>query len=165
MEKTKVKNRKIETKARAHGRYLKISPTKVRDILDLIRGENVAEAERILRFSGRKGARAALKVLASAQANAGVGADKEGWVVTEASADKGPRFRRRLDPKPRGQAGLITTYSTHLTIGVGSAGPVPQKEEEPKKAESKETAKSKRAKKPAAKKKARGRKKEVKNAA
>jgi large subunit ribosomal protein L22 len=165
MKKTKMKKKKIETKARAHGRYLKISPTKVRDILDLIRGESVTEAERILKFSRRRGARAALKVLVSAQANAGVGTNKEGWVVTEASADKGPRFRRRLDPKPRGQAGLITTYSTHLTMGVGFVDSVPQKKEEPKKVGSEGGTKSKRAKKPVTKKKPRGRKKEVKNAA
>ncbi len=128
--KLKAKSQKVETKARARGRYLKIPPTKVRDILDLIRGESLEEAERILKFSGRKGARAALKVLRSAQANAGVGSNKEGWVVTEAVADKGPRFRRRIDPKPRGSAGLITTYSTHLTVGVGSAGSEPAKKEE-----------------------------------
>ena len=121
MEKTKLKTQKekLETSAVAYGRHLKISPTKVRDLLDLIRGKNIAEAETILKFSGRKGGGLALKVLRSAHANAG-SPDKEGWVVTEAQADKGPIFRRRLDPKPRGARGLITTYSTHLKVGIGS---------------------------------------------
>jgi large subunit ribosomal protein L22 len=106
--------------ARAIGRYLKISPTKVRGVLDLIRGQTVTEARRVLRFSSRKGAKLALKVLDSAVANAettGVGGE-DGWVVAEARADKGPLFRKRRDPKARGSWGMITTPSTHLMIVV-----------------------------------------------
>ncbi len=103
----------------AHGRYLKISPTKVRDLMDLIRGKGLGEAETILKFSGRRGGEVALKVLRSAQANAGSRLDKGVWIVLEAKVDKGPIFRRKLDPKPRGARGLITTSSTHLTIGIG----------------------------------------------
>jgi len=120
MEKTKVETKKqgLETGAAAFGRYLKISPTKVRDLMDLIRGKSVSEAETILKFSGRRGGQLALKVLRSAHANAG-SPDKESWTVTEARADKGPIFRRKIDPKPRGARGIISTNSTHLTIGVG----------------------------------------------
>lgn len=122
MEKTKAE---IKTKeepraagAAASARYLKISPTKVRDLMDLIRGRSVAEAETILKFSGRRGGQLALKVLRSAHANAG-SPDKEAWTVTEARVDKGPIFRRKIDPKPRGARGIISTNSTHLKIGVG----------------------------------------------
>jgi large subunit ribosomal protein L22 len=108
-------------KVRALGRYLKISPTKVRGLLDLIRGQSVSEARRLLRFSSRKGARLALKVLDSAVANA---KDKgsfseERWVVSDARADKGPLFRKKRDPKARGSWGLINTPSTHLKIVIG----------------------------------------------
>ncbi|GMR19103.1 MAG: hypothetical protein BMS9Abin34_229 [Patescibacteria group bacterium] len=120
MQKTKGRKLKIETKARACGRYLKVSPTKVRDLMDLIRGRSLTEAETVLKFSGRRGAQFALKVLHSAVANAGSALDRKSWVVTEARADKGPIFRRRLDPKPRGARGLITANSTHLTIAIGS---------------------------------------------
>ena len=124
-QKLKVKKQELETKAVAHDRYVKVAPTKVRDLLDLIRGKNISEAETTLKFSGRKGGRAALKVLKSAEANAGSPQDKENWFVTEARADKGPIFRRSYEPKPRGARGIIATYSTHLTIGVG----MPKKEE------------------------------------
>ena len=62
--KTKVKDNKAtpavpavpaKTEARAIGRYLKISPTKVRDFAHLIRGKRVVEAETILKFSGTRG--------------------------------------------------------------------------------------------------------------
>ena len=125
MEKAKVKGKKAEqpapvvpakTEAHAFGRYLKISPTKVRDFTDLIRGKRIAEAETILKFSGTRGGETVLGVLHSAAANAGPGLDKETWVVAESRADQGPIFRRRVDPKSRGSRGLITTPSTHLTI-------------------------------------------------
>jgi len=104
----------------AVGRYLKISPTKVRGVLDLIRGQPVVEARRILRFSPRRGARFALKVLNSAAANAGIsgGVDGRAWSVFEARADKGPSFRRKRDHKARGQWGIIATPSTHLIIKI-----------------------------------------------
>lgn len=104
--------------AHALGRYLKISPTKVRDLARLIRGKRVAEAETILKFSMRKGGRILLKVLRSAEANAGAGFRKEGWIISDARVDKGPIFRRRVDPKSRGSRGMIATPSTHLRIAV-----------------------------------------------
>ncbi|NIT03819.1 50S ribosomal protein L22 [Candidatus Saccharibacteria bacterium] len=123
MQNSKLKVRsekpKMETIAKAQGRYLKISPSKMRDLMNLIRGKSIGEAETVLKFSGKRGGRLALKVLSSAQANAKAAVDKDSWVVTDARADKGPTFRRRLDPKPRGAAGIIRTPSTHLTIGVG----------------------------------------------
>lgn len=105
-----------KTEAAAFGKYLKISPTKVRDFTDLIRGKRVAEAETILKFSGTRGGQTVLKVLRSASANAGAAFNKETWVVTESRANQGPIFRRRVDPKSRGSRGLITTPSTHITI-------------------------------------------------
>ena len=115
----KFKRAKVETKARAHGRYVKVSPTKVRDLLDLIRGKDLVNAQAILRFSGRKGGREALKVLKSAIANGGKPADLENWFVTEARADKGPIFKRSLETKPRGARGLKTTAGSHIIIGIG----------------------------------------------
>ncbi|MEX1068243.1 MAG: uL22 family ribosomal protein [Patescibacteria group bacterium] len=127
--KSKIKNKKLEatasppvpakTESVAFGKYLKISPTKVRDFTDLIRGKRVAEAETTLKFSGTRGGQTVLAVLRSASANAGPGLNKETWVVKEVRADQGPIFRRRIDPKSRGSRGLITTPSTHLTIRLG----------------------------------------------
>jgi len=102
----------------AVGRYLKISPIKVRDLVRLIRGKSVAEAETILKFSLHRGGEFALKVLRSAEANAGAGFSKEGWVVTDARADKGPIFRRKVDMKARSLRGVISTPSTHIRVVV-----------------------------------------------
>lgn len=136
MKKLKVKNAKLKKKveaveakaeqmektlpaeAYAVGRHLRISPTKVRGVLDLVRGETVAEGKRILRFSPKRGAELTLKVLNSAVANAKTKGqfDEKSWIVVEARADKGPLFRRKLDPKARGSWGMIKTPSTHLKI-------------------------------------------------
>lgn len=120
--KTKVEQQAPVTPAKdeahAFGRYLKISPTKVQDLARLIRGKSVAEAETILKFSGTRGGETALEVLRSASANAGAGFDKAAWVVAEIRADKGPIFRRRVDPKSKGSRGIILTHSTHLSITV-----------------------------------------------
>jgi len=165
MQKEQIKTRNPETRALAHGRYLKISPTKVQDIVALVRGKSLTEAGRILKFSGRKGARLVIKVLRSAEANAGSVVDKENWVVTKATADKGPRFRRRIDPKPRGASGTISTYSTHLTMGIGPLEPVPTTEETGTKEEPKSAPERKKiTKRERFKKQLKPFKKEVKNA-
>jgi len=125
--KPEVKNEKAQApapivpakeEAHAFGRYLKISPTKVRDLARLIRGKNVSEAETILKFSGTRGGGEILAVLHSASANAGAAFNKEKWFVAEARANQGPIFRRRVDPKARGSRGIILTRSTHLSIVV-----------------------------------------------
>jgi large subunit ribosomal protein L22 len=127
MEKTKIKDKKeksvpavpiapAKTEARAIGRYLKITPTKVRDFARLIRGKRVVVAETILKFSGTRGGETVADVLHSASANAGAGFDKETWLVAEVRADKGPTFRRRVDPKSRGSRGMIISPSTHLMV-------------------------------------------------
>ncbi|MEX1061777.1 MAG: uL22 family ribosomal protein [Patescibacteria group bacterium] len=115
----KFKKSQPKTQVKARGRYLKVAPTKVRDLLDLIRGKDLVNAQAILRFSGRKGGQAALKVLKSAIANAKNPSDLENWFVTEARADKGPIFKRSLETKPRGARGLKTTSSSHIEIGIG----------------------------------------------
>ena len=104
----------------AVGRYLKISPTKMRGVLDLVRGEPLEEARRILKFSSRRGALMCLKVLDSAIANARRRKDfnEKSWIVSDIRADKGPVFRRKLDYKARFGRGLIKTCSTHLTIKI-----------------------------------------------
>ncbi len=118
--------------ARAIGRYLKISPTKVRDLMRLVRGKSVAEAETLFKFSLRRGGTLALKVLRSAEANAGVGFSKAGWVVAAARADKGPIFRRKVDIKARTSRGSISTPSTHVTIVIKRQAPDSDKRKEEK---------------------------------
>ena len=104
-----------ETKATL--RYLRTSATKVREVLDLIRGLEVDEARHVLRFSERGAAREVLKVLNSAVANAdhtlNIPADE--LFVSLAFADEGPTIKR-WRPRARGRATRIRKRTCHITI-------------------------------------------------
>jgi len=144
--------------ARAVGRYLRISPTKIRGVLDLVRGETVAEAERILRFSPKKGAKVILKVLNSAVANIGAKGqfDEKSWIISDARADKGPIFRRKLDPKARGGRGMILTPSTHLKIVVRQGPVISNREGKDEKSSAKKVSKLPAKQGPSRRKEAKG---------
>ena len=104
---------------RAVAKYIRITPRKVRIVLDLIRGKNVAEAFAILKFTPKAGADVVEKVLRSAVANAennfDMGADK--LFVKTAYADQGPTLKR-IHPRSRGQAFKILKRTSHVTIVV-----------------------------------------------
>jgi len=106
-----------ETKAPL--RDLRTSATKVREVLDLIRGLEVDEARHVLRFSERGAAREVLKVLNSAVANAdhtlNIPADE--LFVSLAFADEGPTIKR-WRPRARGRATRIRKRTSHITIVV-----------------------------------------------
>ena len=76
---------------RAVAKYIRISPYKVREVLDLVRGKHVQHAAEILRFSERDAAFVVGKVLASAVANAenNDGIDPEELYVSACYADEG----------------------------------------------------------------------------
>lgn len=104
---------------RAVAKYIRITPRKVRIVLDLIRGKNVAEAFAILKFTPKAGADVVEKVLRSAVANAennfDIDADK--LFVKTAYADQGPTLKR-IHPRSRGQAFKILKRTSHVTIVV-----------------------------------------------
>jgi len=93
-------------------RYARISPTKVRPVVDLIRGRDVNEAMNILQFAMVR------KALASAIANADEAeADVELLVVDEAFVDEATAIKR-FRPKDRGRAFPIRKRNSHITIVV-----------------------------------------------
>ncbi len=104
-----------ETKATL--RYLRTSPTKVREVLGLIRGLEVDEARHVLRFSERGPAVDVLKVLNSAVANAEnnheLSADE--LRVEKAYVDEGPTLKR-YRPRALGRATRIRKRTSHMTI-------------------------------------------------
>jgi large subunit ribosomal protein L22 len=106
-----------ETKATL--RYLRTSATKVREVLDLIRGLEVEEARHVLRFSERGAARDVLKVLNSAAANADhtLNIPVDELYVSLAFADEGPTIKR-WRPRARGRATRIRKRTSHITIVV-----------------------------------------------
>ena len=106
-------------KVRAHNRYVRQSPFKVRRVLDLVRGLPVEEAEHVLRLTNRGAAKPIAKTLQSAVANAehNHALDAEDLIVAEAFADEGPTLRR-YKPRARGRATRINKRTSHITIVV-----------------------------------------------
>ena len=104
---------------RATLRYDQSSPTKVRQVLDLIRGLDVAEAREILRFSQRGASEEVAKLLDSAIANAEhndhISSDE--LFVNAAWADEGPTAKR-FRPRARGRGTRIRKRTSHITIEV-----------------------------------------------
>lgn len=106
-------------KVRAHARYIRQSPYKVRRVLDLIRGLPVEEADQILTFTARAASEPIRKVLRSAVANAehNHALDADELFVAEAYADEGPTLRR-YRPRARGRATRIRKRTCHITVVV-----------------------------------------------
>jgi large subunit ribosomal protein L22 len=102
---------------RAQVKYVRTSAYKAREILDLIRGEQVARALEILEFAERDIARVILKGLESAVANAennnGMAADE--LFVSACYADEGPTLKR-WRPRAKGRATRIRKRTCHITI-------------------------------------------------
>ena len=105
--------------AKAVAKYVCIAPRKVRVVMDLIRGKNVAEAFAILKFTPKVGADAIEKVLKSAVANAENNFDMnvDKLFISTAFVDQGPTMKR-IHPRSRGQAFKILKRSSHITIAV-----------------------------------------------
>ncbi len=104
---------------RATAKYLRGSATKARQVLDLIRGQDVQRAEDVLRFTDREMGAIIRKVLASAVANAEHN-DSQGrdeLYVAACFADEGPTLRR-FRPRARGRATRIRKRTCHITIVV-----------------------------------------------
>jgi large subunit ribosomal protein L22 len=100
----------------------RISPLKVRPVVDLIRMKPFAEALNILETSKRRGAYFVKGCLKSAYANADQQeADVRSLIVTEAKVDSGPTIKR-FQPKDRGRAHQILKRTSHITISVGVPG-------------------------------------------
>ena len=102
---------------RAVLRNSRISATKVRVVLDLIRGKQVVEARDILRFCERDAALLVGKLLASAVANAehNDGLDPDDLFVSACYADEGTTMKR-WRPRARGRATRIRKRSSHVTV-------------------------------------------------
>ncbi len=105
---------------RAVLRHARVSPYKVREVLDLVRGRPVQEAEDILRFSERDAAITVGKLLHSAVANAENNdeLDPEELYVASCFADEGTTIKR-WRPRARGRATRIRKRTSNITIIVG----------------------------------------------
>ncbi len=106
--------------ARAVARYIRISPRKVRLVVNLIRGKSLEEARAILRYTPKRGAYYVAKVLESAAANAVNNHDmlEDRLYVKAAYVDEGPALKRVL-PRARGRADIMKKRTSHITVILG----------------------------------------------
>ena len=111
--------------ARATIKYVRTSPRKVRRVVDLIRGQHVEEARRILRFSALGASRDVEKLLQSAVSNAEQqpGIVAENLIVTRAWVDQGPTLKR-YRPRAYGRATRVRKRTAHVTVVVRPMGEV-----------------------------------------
>ena len=107
--------------ATAKARFVRISPTKARRVIDLVRGKPVAEALDILRWAPQAASEPVAKVIASAAANAqnNEGLDPSTLVVATVYADEGPTAKR-IRPRAQGRAFRIRKRTSHITVIVES---------------------------------------------
>jgi large subunit ribosomal protein L22 len=105
----------MEVKAQA--RFIRVTPTKARRVIDLIRGLHVDEARRVLEFTPRAAALPVRKVLDSAVANAEHNHQLPADVlfVSRAFVDEGPTLKR-FRPRALGRAYRIRKRTSHITV-------------------------------------------------
>lgn len=98
---------------------IRVSPRKVKLVVDMVRGKKVDEALTILKFSPTLAARAVAKVIKSATANAENNFQMEPseLKITDIFADEGHTLKR-FRPQARGRVNPILKRSTHISVFV-----------------------------------------------
>jgi len=104
---------------KAVAKYIRISPHKIRRVLDQIRGRSYQEALMILEFLPYDAGGPIWQVVHSAAANAkhNYGFDKKKLVIDTAFADEGPKLKR-IRPRAQGRAYKILKPTCHITVSV-----------------------------------------------
>lgn len=110
----------MEVKAIA--RHIHMSPMKVRLVIDVIRGKQVADAQQQLRFMNKAAVLPVLKLLNSAIANAthNFKLTPSSLYVKSITADGGPTIHR-WTPRAMGRATPIRKRTTHISIVLGES--------------------------------------------
>jgi large subunit ribosomal protein L22 len=108
----------------ALARHVRMSPQKVRLVVDMIRGQRAEAALQILRFAKKRATRDVEKVLRSAIANAerkaedaGASLDVDHLYVSRCFVNEGSRWKR-LRPAPMGRAFRYQRRTCHIVVGV-----------------------------------------------
>ena len=110
--------------ATAKARFVRVSASKARRVINLVRGKSVEEALDILRWAPQAASDPVAKVIASAAANAqnNNGLDPRTLVVATVYADEGPTAKR-IRPRAQGRAYRIRKRTSHITVIVESHPP------------------------------------------
>ena len=106
-----------DRRPRAVAKHVRISPYKVRIVLDIIRGKGLREAVAILENTPKSASEPIKKALMSAAANAehNLGLTRENLFVAECYADQGPTLKRVM-PRAQGRAFRILKRTSHITV-------------------------------------------------
>jgi large subunit ribosomal protein L22 len=116
-EKARARRENSEKRPHATARYIRISSSKVRIVIDLIRGKKVGEALSILEHTPKAASEPVAKLLKSAVANAenNLGMDPDSLYVAEVYANQGPTLKR-LRARAQGRANRIRKRTSHISI-------------------------------------------------
>lgn len=116
-EKAALREQNKDTRPCAHANYIRISPSKVRIVLDLIRGKQVDEALGILLATPKIACEPVSKLIGSAIANAehNSGLSRQDLYVAEIFANGGP-ILKRVQPVSKGRAYRINKRTSHITV-------------------------------------------------
>lgn len=116
-EKHAMREANKDTRPKAHARYIRISPFKVRVVLDLLRDKSVNEALAILEGTPKAASEVVSKLIRSATANAehNLGLARADLFVAEIYADGGP-ILKRIQPVSKGRAHRINKRTSHITV-------------------------------------------------
>jgi large subunit ribosomal protein L22 len=111
----------VNTEVKAVAKYIRMSPTKVRRVLNQIRGKSYKEALMVLEFMPYSACEPILQVLQSAAANAqnNNGLQKNELLVNKAFADPGPVLKR-FRPRSQGRGFKILKPTCHITVYVST---------------------------------------------
>lgn len=109
---------------KASAKYVRISPRKVRLVVDTVRGKSVSQAMSILTLTRKKAAKPVQKVLRSAVANAtendGI-SDVDDLLIDQIMVDEGPTLKRFM-PRARGRATPIHKRTSHIRVTLRERG-------------------------------------------
>ena len=116
-EKTAYRREHADKRPHATARYIRMSPRKVKVVVDMIRGKSAKEAAAILTYTPKAACEPVLKVLNSAIANAENNLDmnRDDLFVAEAYASQGPTLKR-YRARARGSASPIRKRTSHITV-------------------------------------------------
>jgi large subunit ribosomal protein L22 len=110
-----------DTRPRATAKFVRISPFKVRIVLDIIKGKSVNEALAILENTPKAASEMLFKLVSSAAANAENNQNlaRNDLFVAECFANEGPTLKR-ISPRAQGRAFRINKRTSHVTVVLDS---------------------------------------------
>ena len=121
-EKAAARKANADKRPRATAKYIRVTPRKVKIVVDLIRGKQVDQALAILAYTPKSAAPYVEKLLNSAIANAenNLEMDRSSLYVAEAYANQGPTLKRYW-ARSHGRADTILKRTSHMTVVLDEA--------------------------------------------